>query len=151
NNRYKQQFKDDKKNGKGTFVWAPDANGASRKYTGDWIDGVRTGQGVYVWANGDRYELRYSQITQQQLGQFKDDKKNGKGTFVSATDANGASSKYKGDWIDGVRTGQGVFIWANGDRYEGQWKDDKIHGRGKLTYANGTIKEGMWSNGTFVG
>ncbi|CAF4933368.1 unnamed protein product, partial [Rotaria sp. Silwood2] len=98
------QYKDGKKNGKGTFVSATDANGASSKYTGDWIDDVRTGQGVYIWANGDRYELRYSQITlkEQQLGQFKDGKKNGKGTFVSATDANGASRKYTGDWIDDV-------------------------------------------------
>ncbi|CAF3082696.1 unnamed protein product [Rotaria sp. Silwood2] len=37
------------------------------EYTGDWIDGVRTGQGVYIYANGDRYELRYSQITCQSI------------------------------------------------------------------------------------
>jgi hypothetical protein len=26
--------------------------------------------------------------------------------------------KYTGDWIEGKRTGRGVFTWPDGDRYE---------------------------------
>ena len=32
------------------------------KYIGDWIEDNRTGRGVYTWADGDRYEMPYSQI-----------------------------------------------------------------------------------------
>ncbi len=52
------QFKDDKKNGKGTCYFAD-----GDKYVGDWIDENRTGQGVFTWANGDRYEKEYSQMS----------------------------------------------------------------------------------------
>ncbi len=33
------------------------------KYTGDWVIDNRTGHGVYFFANGDQYEMRYSNIT----------------------------------------------------------------------------------------
>ena len=26
--------------------------------------------------------------------------------------------------------GQGMYIWANGDKYQGAWKDGKKHGPG---------------------
>ncbi len=29
-----------------------------------------------------------------------------------------SGNKYTGDWVDGNRTGQGVLVWADGDRYE---------------------------------
>jgi hypothetical protein len=47
------------------------------------------------------------------LGQWKDDKKHGKGKIDFAS-----GDTYTGDWIDGDRTGQGIYIFANGDRYE---------------------------------
>jgi hypothetical protein len=46
-------------------------------------------------------------------GQYRNDKRNGKGTRYY-TDG----SKYTGDWIDDEKASQGVFIWSNGDRYE---------------------------------
>jgi hypothetical protein len=46
------------KHGKGTYYFA---NG--RKYTGGWVDDKQSGQGVLTWMNGERYELRYSQIS----------------------------------------------------------------------------------------
>ncbi len=52
------QFKDDKRNGKGTFYYA-----SGSKYTGDMVNGKFEGQGVYIWADGDRYEVRCSEIT----------------------------------------------------------------------------------------
>ena len=47
------------------------------------------------------------------LGQFRDDRQNGKGTYYFAS-----GNKYSGNWVDNQRTGQGIFTWANGDRYE---------------------------------
>jgi hypothetical protein len=66
-NRYEGQFKDNKKHGKGTLVWGPNSQSPGDKYVGDWIDGNMTGYGVYTSDDGDRYELRYSQITCQSL------------------------------------------------------------------------------------
>ena len=47
------------------------------------------------------------------MGQFKDDKKHEKVRKFGAS-----GDKYKGDWVEDVRTGQGVYIWPNGGRYE---------------------------------
>ncbi len=33
------------------------------EFAGDWVEDNRTGEGVYISANGDRYEMRYSNIT----------------------------------------------------------------------------------------
>jgi hypothetical protein len=30
----------------------------------------------------------------------------------------GNGDKYTGDWVDDARTGQGIYIFVNGDRYE---------------------------------
>jgi hypothetical protein len=61
--RYEGQWKDDKQHGKGTLVWGPNSASPGDKYVGDWIDGNRSGQGVYTDADGNRYELRHSQIS----------------------------------------------------------------------------------------
>ena len=33
-----------------------------------------------------------------------------------------------GDWINGLKTGQGLYKFSNGDTYEGQWLKEKRHG-----------------------
>ena len=52
------------------------------------------------------------------MGQYKDDKKHGKGEQVWGFATKWAGDKYKGDWVEDVRTGRGVYTLANGDRYE---------------------------------
>jgi hypothetical protein len=47
------------------------------------------------------------------LGQYRGDKKHGKGTYYFAN-----GNQYTGDWVDDQRTGRGIFIWTNGNRYE---------------------------------
>ncbi len=47
------------------------------------------------------------------MGQFKDDKINGKGTFYSAN-----GDRYTGDMVNDKKEGQGVYIWTDGHRYE---------------------------------
>jgi hypothetical protein len=56
------------------------------------------------------------------VGQFKDSKMNGKGTYYFVD-----GHKYVGDWIDDNRTGQGVFTWANGARYEKEYSQISFH------------------------
>ncbi len=52
-------------------------------------------------------------IDEYLLGQFKDSRQNGKGTYYFAS-----GNKYSGDWINDQKSGQGIFTWTNGDRYE---------------------------------
>ena len=42
----------------------------------------------------------------------------------------GNKGEYHGYFESGVRHGEGVFIYPNGDLYSGWWKDGKKHGKG---------------------
>ncbi len=53
------------------------------------------------------------EINEQLLGQFKEDKMNGKGTFYYAD-----GNKYTGDMVNDKKEGQGVLVWEDGNRYE---------------------------------
>lgn len=54
---------------------------------------------------------------------------------------------YSGEWLNGVKQGNGIMQYANGDFYEGQWYKDLRHGFGKLQfYRAGEFYEGEWNN-----
>ena len=65
--RYEGEYKDDKKHGKGTYIWGPNTKGASNQYIGDWIDDMMTGEVVFIYASGSRYEYICPNITLQAL------------------------------------------------------------------------------------
>jgi len=118
--------------------------------------GKRTGLLKTVYeTNGDKY-----------TGEWKLDKRDGKGTCVSKSGA-----IYDGDWVTGLRHGYGVKSvirnseyekqysggWANdkkegfganfykgGDKYEGEWFEGQRSGWGRQQYANGDMYEGEW-------
>ena len=80
------------------------------------------------------------------LGQFKDGKANGQGTN---TWTNG--DKYVGQFINDNRTGQGTYTFANGNKYVGQFKDNKYDGFGTLYNSDGSIRQqGIWKDDQFV-
>jgi len=91
--------------------------------------------GTYTLANGDKY-----------VGEFKDDKPNGKGTYTWADGA-----KYVGGYKDNKRNGQGTFTLDNGDKYVGEWKDDKQNGQGTYTSASGEKYVGEFKDDEYNG
>jgi hypothetical protein len=69
----------------------------------------------------------------------------GRGEYVSK------SFKYEGEFNDGLKQGQGVYTWDNGDRYEGRFAEDRPDGRGKYQFANGDAYEGEVKAGVIAG
>ena len=95
------------------------------------------GFGNFILNNGECYR-----------GQFKNDSKNGKGTYYSSN----GKIKYEGDFINDKFEGYGKYIWENGEYYIGQFKNGLRNGIGKEYYTDGNIKwEGNWINDEFIG
>ena len=65
-----------------------------------------------------------TEINEQLLGQYKDDKMHGKGTSYFAH-----GDKYTGDMMNDKREGQGVYIWTDGRRYEMRCSKTSCHRR----------------------
>ena len=69
--------------------------------------------------------------------------KHGEGTFLYPD-----GSKYEGYWLNDVRHGRGKYTYPNGDIYEGEWADNQRHGQGEYTYLEtGSKYRGMWVHG----
>nr|XP_002733450.1 PREDICTED: ankyrin repeat and MYND domain-containing protein 1-like [Saccoglossus kowalevskii] len=58
--------------------------------------------------------------------------KAGHGVFVWPN-----GDRYKGDFVDNVRTGTGVQDWADGSKYDGKFERDMRHGDGKMEWIDG--------------
>jgi len=61
---------------------------------------------------------------------------------------------YRGKFKRGYPSGQGTYVWANGDQYTGDWKDGKRNGEGTLTLktAKGdSIVQGLWEDDKYMG
>jgi hypothetical protein len=69
----------------------------------------------------------------------------GKGEYIAK------AFRYQGEFNDGVKSGQGVYTWDNGNRYEGPFADDRPNGLGKYYFANGDKYEGEVKNGSLTG
>ena len=151
--RYKGDFRDNKKQGRGVYIWA---NG--NRYEGDFVDDEPSGRGTFVFVSGDRYEGEYSK------GAF-----NGNGVFVATNgdkingvfmngQANGSAvyvfangNKYEGEMAAGKMSGKGIFTTKGGDRWEATFIKDRAHGKGVYYFSNGDRYEGEFTDGAMTG
>lgn len=53
---------------------------------------------------------------------------------------------YEGTFVDGVKSGKGVYKFADGGIYTGTYKNDLRHGFGTLTYTGGNVYRGQWKD-----
>ncbi|MCL2773642.1 MAG: S-layer homology domain-containing protein [Oscillospiraceae bacterium] len=59
-------------------------------------------------------------------------------------------SWYEGDLINGIKDGNGKYVYSDGRVYIGEWKNDVIEGNGKMTWPDGEWFDGEWQNGNPV-
>lgn len=99
------------------------------------------------------------------IGNFEDNKFNGKGTYYYKT-----GGVYKGQFANNFRDGQGIYVWSDKSFYDGEWHknqregigimryadeskyiggwlNNRRHGKGTMYYANGERYEGQWKYG----
>jgi hypothetical protein len=69
----------------------------------------------------------------------------GKGEYVAK------SFRYEGEFREGVKHGQGVYGWDNGNRYEGPFVNDLPEGIGKYVFASGDTYQGELKAGALTG
>merc|ERR1711964_121470 len=104
---YVGQWKDNKRHGQGTMIWA---NGD--KYAGQWKDSKMHGKGTMTQLNGRKY-----------LGQWKDNKRHGKGIILYKKRKNkycNGQVTYSSNWKDDKMYGQGEMTYTDG-RKERFW------------------------------
>ena len=58
-----------------------------------------------------------------------------------------SNGKYIGGYLNGLRHGNGLYIWDNGDSYDGDWINNERHGKGTYTWASGDEYIGEWRYG----
>jgi len=52
--------------------------------------------------------------------------------------------RYRGDWVDGKKTGYGCQYWSDGGKYCGELKDNKFQGNGTFTWSTGEVHVGQF-------
>ena len=151
--RYKGEFRDNKKQGMGAYIWA---NG--NRYEGDFVDDEPSGRGKFVFASGDQYEGEYSRGAFNGKGVFNS--RNGDrtdGTFVNGQATGPAvyvfasGDKYEGEMAGGKMSGKGMFTTKSGDRWEATFVNDRANGKGVYYFSNGDRYEGDFTNGAMTG
>ncbi|KAF5842183.1 putative phosphatidylinositol monophosphate kinase [Dunaliella salina] len=162
---YTGQWKDDKPDGDGKYVWE-----MGSWYEGTWQCGKQHGVGKYVWPSGATYQ-----------GEWRAGSIHGVGTMTSPTPrlepnpsyanplglslsfggpgtrnqhlvySTGTISRYQGSWVADKRHGLGKQIYAKGDIYEGLWKQDLQDGPGRYMFTSGDEYDGEWREGLMSG
>ncbi|KAK3708384.1 hypothetical protein QZH41_016640 [Actinostola sp. cb2023] len=62
-----------------------------------------------------------------------------------------AIGTYDGKTMLGMRHGQGVYYYKNGDIYDGEWKIGMKHGYGLYTFKDGRMQRGFFYDDQYIG
>ena len=128
-------------------------------YSGMVVDDIPNGKGTEHTADGDVYEGEFMNGKWHGHGQLMDSKmhlkydgawKYGvKHGFGNCIDDRG---QYIGDFVKGLKHGEGELVFYNQDRYIGEFMDDLFNGHGKYISSDGrVIYDGEWRNGMRCG
>ena len=109
-----------------------------------------------IWNNcyGDSAQASYligeNPTNVRYTGEYRRGKPNGFGKAIYAFGA-----IYEGNWVDGVKSGRGTYIFTqgqwSGDRYYGDFQNELFHGEGIYFFKNGAKYVGGFQNDKFHG
>jgi hypothetical protein len=128
--KYKGQFHNDMKNGKGKIHFVNTGDFYEGEFTNDKI----TGFGKYIWANKHEY-----------IGDLVDGEMHGKGKYKWPD-----GSEYIGEYINNIKEGEGEFKWSNGAVFKGKFTNGRPNGKGIMFY-KGHNFDAEFKKGKFVG
>ncbi|EPY30892.1 hypothetical protein STCU_02527 [Strigomonas culicis] len=130
------------------------------RYDGEFFEGKKHGSGQYTFVSKGKSEC--DKLVEKEIKKKYGDnpKKVSKDNvtaiaeelqmsphIVSAIIEYGYHPCYKGDYVRGKRTGQGIMKNKDATIYKGEFLDNKRHGQGVFYYINGDIFSGNWKNG----
>eukprot|EP00760_Papus_ankaliazontas_P000427 PhM_4_TR10069/c0_g1_i1/m.103837/K19755/RSPH1; radial spoke head protein 1 len=140
------------RSGKGK-AWYPNGD----TYDGGFFDGNKNGRGVYVYTGLGKSEvdtavekLRAAKPQKESTDEFvtRTAKHLQVGThIIEGILEFGYLPCYHGEYLHGLRNGDGVMKNKDGSLYKGQWKNNRRHGQGIMYYLNGDVYSGMWHEG----
>ena len=119
---------------------------------------IRTGRGgmifkndgiIYIgyWDNGRQFKKGKLFDFNNNLiydGEYKKGLKDGNGVYYYSN-----GEKYEGKFCEGVREGKGIFYWKDGTKWEGYFKNDEMNGEG-IFYDGKDSYNAVYKNGELI-
>ena len=78
-------------------------------------------------------------------GDWKSNKRSGFGTLSSIQEDGSHTKVYSGGWKNDKKHGYGTYFYLPNEYYEGEWLNDERSGWGRMYFADGSVFEGEWS------
>lgn len=120
------------KHGFGTMKWIESGD----KYKGQFLFGKRHGKGIMEWpTRAERFE-----------GEWIDGLPHGFGSLQFFNIEAGTCNYFEGQFKNGKKDGRGTFYYADGTKFEGEWQNDLKNGNGSLHFMNGVVERGYYEN-----
>ena len=104
--------------------------------SGETVNGFLHGLGYVRYKSGGFY-----------VGQWSENNPNGKGIHAWSEKSEGTNHWYLGDIKNGLRHGEGTYIWPDGRKYIGNWHEGKQEGEGTLLESDGSVYIGTFAKG----
>tara|TARA_B100000513_G_C11899560_1_gene184961 strand:- start:385 stop:867 length:483 start_codon:yes stop_codon:yes gene_type:complete len=101
--KYVGEWKDNKRNGQGTYTFGPNSDYAGDVYRGQSKNDEWHGQGTYTWADGSKY-----------IGSFKNNLMDGLGIMYYFADGKNKGDVFYGEYNEGKKNGLGLYIFNSG-------------------------------------
>ena len=119
---------------------------------------IRTGRGAMIFQNDEAFYVGYWDNGRQYKkgkvfdmnnnliyeGEYKKGLRNGNGIYYYPN-----GEKYEGKFQNGIREGKGTFFWKDGNKWEGYFKNDEMNGEG-IFYDGKDSYTAIYKNGELV-
>ena len=79
--------------------------------------------GSYTLSSGDKY-----------IGEWKNNKRNGQGTYLYGPNSKNAGDKYVGEWKDGIYHGRGTYYFLANNTFKGDVFSGNFKANSKLFF-----------------